>query len=167
MSVRTISQPLLSISKYFQHSSKKCTNDGGIRGWSTAEFWSSATVYPSNSSSCNNTQSFVSLEPSFRRLVGKLSVFIRHLLHTELHQHNARDLMKFMRQARILASPAVHFAAVHISVLFAQAPCCEGVEVSVYTHPHILLTPVLGGDKFWSSHSGRFTAGVKPPVPLA
>ena len=33
VSVRTISQPLpLSISKYFQHTSKKCTSDGGISG---------------------------------------------------------------------------------------------------------------------------------------
>ena len=92
-----------------------------------------------------------------------------------------------MRQARISASPAVHFAAVHISVLFAQAPCCEDVEVPVcmcvciyiyiyiyihththtHTHTHMLLTPVLGGDGFLGSHSGRFTAGLKPPVPLA
>jgi len=47
-----------------------------------------------------------------------------------------------MKQARISASPSVHFVAVHISVLFAQAPCCKGVEVSVcvyvcvYTHTY-------------------------------
>jgi len=94
-------------------------------------------------------------------------------------------------KSRISATPAIHFVAVHISVLFAQAPYCKGVEVSIcvciYIYTHIrticvcvyiyiyihtrtythVVNSLRGGDRFWSSHSGRFTAGLKPPVPLA
>ena len=138
---------------------------------STAEFSSSVTAYPSNRCSCNNTQSFVSLEPSFRRLVGKLPVFIPHLLHTELHQTQRVRSHEIHEKSTNLGESCCSFCSGTYQYPVRPSTMLWGswgifTQTQTQTRTHVLLTPVLDGDRFWSSHSSRFTAGEKPPLLL-